>query len=124
MKPSLMAISLGCALLWGCGAIPAEKSRTLNLEVAVSDDHQSMSLRNNGSLTLDHLDVTIYTHDRHTYIFKFPEDTLLPPGKKASFLLSNCKEEKTGEAFAHWDQIYRIVVHTPTEYWSGGGGSR
>ncbi|MBE7560976.1 hypothetical protein HS125_19305 [bacterium] len=124
MKSAWLAACLIAVVLSGCNVIPPERTRTLRLDVSISDDHQSMSIKNLGALTLDHLDVYIYTHDHHTYIFRFPPDKTLGPGQTASFLLSNLKDEKTGEAFSRWDQIYRIVVHTEREYWSGGGGRR
>lgn len=118
------AFLLAGLLLAGCDTVPSDKTRSLRLDVALSDDHEEIIIHNIGALSLERIEVNIYTQDKRRFIFKFPEDIVLPPDKKARSLMSNFKEEKTGAAFSDWSQIYRIVVHTPTEYWSGGGTSR
>ena len=118
-RACLLLLPLLCA-----GCIGQQKTRTLKLDVSVSDDHKQLLIRNDGALSLTHVVAHIYTANGQDYSFPFPEDTpALAPGKTAHVLLLSFKN-KEGDPFNDWTQLHRIQVETEHEYWAGGGTSR
>ena len=118
----VLVLALFPLLLAGC--VGEEKTRTLKLDVSISDDHKMILIRNDGPLSIENVVAHVYARNGDDYSFPFPAGTPPhPPGKTAKILLESFKMQD-GTPFTDWNKIYRIQVYTDREYWSGGGTGR